>query len=172
MRLLFEIDKKDYENCTYSYKRDSARSIIIINNKLAMIHSTKYDYYKFPGGGIEKGETYIDAVIRETREEAGLIVKHESVKEFGYVHRIQKNVNEPSQCFIQDNFYYLCEVENEVTSQELDDYESDENFVLEIVDPQVVISKNNTTKALKRHHVMLEREVKIIKLLISEGYLK
>ena len=169
MRLLFEIDKKDYENCTYSYKRDSARSIIILNNKLAMIHGTKYDYYKFPGGGIEKGETYIDAVIRETREEAGLIVKRETVKEFGYVHRIQKNVNDSAQCFIQDNFYYLCDVENEVTEQNLDDYESDENFVLEIVDPQTVIEKNSTSQALPHHRVMLEREIKIIKTLILEG---
>ncbi len=32
-------------------------------------------------------------MIRETREEAGLVVKPESVKEYGLVHRIQKNRN-------------------------------------------------------------------------------
>ena len=68
MRLLFEMDKKDYGPCTHSFVRDSARSIIIKNKKIAMIHSLKYDYYKFPGGGIEKGEDPIDAVVRETRE--------------------------------------------------------------------------------------------------------
>ena len=55
MRLLFELDKRDYENCTHSFVRNSARSIIISGRTLAMIHSIKYDYYKFPGGGIEKG---------------------------------------------------------------------------------------------------------------------
>ena len=34
-----------------------------------MIHSIKYDYYKFPGGGIENDEDPVEAMIRETREE-------------------------------------------------------------------------------------------------------
>ena len=29
MRLLFEMDKKDYEHCTHRFVRSSARSIII-----------------------------------------------------------------------------------------------------------------------------------------------
>lgn len=41
MRLLFKIDKKDYENCTSKYVRNSARSIIIKDNKIAMVHSEK-----------------------------------------------------------------------------------------------------------------------------------
>lgn len=91
MRLLFEIDKKDYDECTHTFVRNSARSIIITNNKIAMIHSLKYDYYKFPGGGIENNENPIDAMIRETREESGLVVKPETIKEYGYVHRVQKS---------------------------------------------------------------------------------
>lgn len=33
MRLLFEMDKKDYDNCTHTFTRNSARSIIINNYK-------------------------------------------------------------------------------------------------------------------------------------------
>lgn len=90
MRLLFTMDKKDYDKCTKEFIRNSARGIIIENNKVAMIHSLKYDYYKFPGGGIEKGESIIDALIRETEEEAGLEVIKDTIREYGYVHRIQK----------------------------------------------------------------------------------
>ena len=75
MRLLFEMDKHDYDECTHSFVRDSARSIIIRNGKVAMIHSLKYEYYKFPGGGIEQGETPVEAMIRETREESGNSLK-------------------------------------------------------------------------------------------------
>ena len=49
MRLLFEMDKKDYSGCTKTFTRNSARGIIIKNGKIAMIHSQKYDYYKLPG---------------------------------------------------------------------------------------------------------------------------
>ena len=38
MRLLFEMDKKDYDKCTHSFVRNSARSIIIKNKRVAMIH--------------------------------------------------------------------------------------------------------------------------------------
>ncbi len=44
MRLLFELDLKDYADCTHSFIRNSARSIIIRDDKVAMIHSLKYDF--------------------------------------------------------------------------------------------------------------------------------
>lgn len=90
MRLLFEMDLHDYADCTHNFVRNSARSIIIRHKKVAMIHSLKYDYYKFPGG-IEGAESPVDAMIRETCEEAGLVVKPETVQEYGYVHRIQRS---------------------------------------------------------------------------------
>lgn len=118
MRLLFEMDKKDYGGCVRSFTRDSARSIIIRNGRIAMIHSLKYDYYKFPGGGIEPGESNADAMIRETAEEAGLIVIQDSIREYGYVHRIQKSTVKEDECFIQDNYYFLCNVEEGVLAAE------------------------------------------------------
>ena len=69
MKLLFEIDKKNYDNDGKAFIRPSARAIIIKDNKIYMVHSLVYDYYKFPGGGIEKQESNIDALIRETAEE-------------------------------------------------------------------------------------------------------
>ena len=38
---------------------------------------------------IENGENPVEAMIRETREEAGLAVCPETIKEYGYVHRIR-----------------------------------------------------------------------------------
>lgn len=91
MRLLFEMDEKDYNHNGRAFVRPSSRAIIIKNNKIYMIHSLTYNYYTFPGGGIEKDETKIDALIRETKEEAGLIVIKDSIKPFGYVHRVKKS---------------------------------------------------------------------------------
>ena len=106
-----------------------------------MIHSMKYDYYKFPGGGIEQGEDPAEAMIRETREETGLVVIPETVKEYGLVHRIQKSDSDPTEVFIQDNYYYLCDAEETVVSQHLDGYESKEDYRLEFVDPDAAIEK-------------------------------
>ena len=170
MRLLFELDKRDYKNCTHTFVRNSARSIIISGRTLAMIHSIKNDYYKFPGGGIEKGEDPMDAMVRETREEAGLVVMPETVKEFGLVHRIQKSDMDETECFIQDNYYYLCQAETGAVAQQLDLYESEEKFTLEYVDPETVIAKNRSVSLTPYDPVMFEREARVVELLMAEGY--
>ena len=172
MRLLFKMDMKDYGECTHSFRRDSARSIIIRNGKVAMIHSKKYDYYKFPGGGIENGEDPFDAMIRETQEEAGLTVIPETVKEYGYVHRIQRSDNDPSECFIQDNYYYLCDAEDGLVSQNLDEYEKKESYQLEYVEPSLAIQKNRSVKDSPYNRMMFEREARVLEMLISEGLVK
>lgn len=170
MRLLFEIDTKDYDKNWKSFVRPSARSIIIRDGKVAMVHSIKYDYYKFPGGGIEDNESKESALIRETAEEAGLVVIPESVKEYGYVHRVQKSSHMDAEYFVQDNYYYLCEVEEEIAQQKLDDYESEEQFTLEFVCPDKAIFVNRTMYHGPKDQLMLEREAKVLEMLIKEGY--
>ena len=171
MRLLFELDKKDHDSCTRTFTRPSARSIIIRDGRVAMIHSLKYDYYKFPGGGIEDGESPVAAMIRETREETGLIVIPESVREYGYVHRVQRSEKVPDERFVQDNFYYLCEAEARPGAQKLDDYEAREAYRLEFVAPRTAIAKNNGVKDSPYHPAMFEREARVLETLIAEGLL-
>ena len=170
MKLLFEIDKKNYDYNGKAFVRPSARAIIIKNNKIYMVHSLVYDYYKFPGGGIEKNESNIDALIRETAEEAGLVVIKDSIKEYGYVHRIQKAKDPGYSMFIQDNFYYLCDVEDRKINQNLDDYEDFEKFTLELVDPKIAINANRNINHGPKNLDMIEREAKVLELLIKDGY--
>ncbi len=172
MRTLFEMDKKDYSRCNYTYTRNSARSIIIRDGRVAMVHSLKYDYYKFPGGGIEEGENPIDAMIRETREEAGLRVVPESVKEYGIVHRIQKSDKDETECFVQDNYYYLCEAADDPIDQDLDEYEAKECYKLEFADPAAAIRKNRSVQESPYNRMGFEREARVLELLQAEGYLK
>ena len=170
MRLLFEIDLKNYDKNGKAFKRPSARAIIIKDNKIYMVHSLVYDYYKFPGGGIESNESNIDALIRETAEEAGLVVIKDSIKEYGYVHRIKKAKDPGYSMFIQDNLYYLCDVEDKVINQNLDDYEDFEKFTLELVDPKIAINANRNKEHGPKDLEMIEREAKVLELLIEDGY--
>ena len=134
-----------------------------------MIYSVKYGYYKFPGGGIENGENPVDAMIRETREESGLVVLSDTVKEYGYVHRFQRSDGDETECFIQDNYYYLCKTADEVVLQELDDYEAKETYTLEYVEPDVAISKNRQVMQSPYNQMMFEREARVLELLIADG---
>ena len=169
MRLLFTLDKKDYDlNNGISY-RPSVRGIIIKKNKIAMVHSLKYNYYKFPGGGIEPGENNYQALIREVREESGLSIIINSIREYGLVKRIQKALDE-NICWVQDNYYYICSVEDKIFEQDLDDYEAEENFKLEFIEPYLAININKNEDHGLKDYLMLERENKVLDLLIKENY--
>lgn len=170
MRTLFELDKKNYNINGRKLVRPSVRGIIIQGDKIALVHSLKYDYYKFPGGGIDNNESHLETLIREVHEEAGLTVVEKSVKEYGMVRRIEKALD--VDVFIQDNFYYLCDVKDEILKQKLDDYEAEEQFTLEIVNPETAIAVNRKDTHGSKSKLMIEREALVLELLIKEGYFK
>ncbi len=60
-------------------KRHSSRAIILKDERILLMHRIKNgnEYYVFPGGGIEKGETSEQAVRREVLEESSIAVKVE-----------------------------------------------------------------------------------------------
>ena len=170
MRMLFEMDKKDYNPNGSVSSRPSARGIIIKDGKVAMVHSKKYDYYVFPGGGIEAGEHKEDALIREVLEETGLCVIKSSIQEYGQVHRVQKGIKE--DMFIQDNYYFFCRVNEDKKQQNLDRYEADEDFTLEFLEPRLAIDTNRKNVLDDYRNVMWEQEAMVLELLIQEGYFK
>ena len=109
-------------------------------------------------------------MIRETQEETGLIVITESIREYGYVHRIQKSNHDDADYFVQDNYYFLCDVEEAIKSQILDDYEADEKFTLEYVTPDKAICVNRNENHGTTDQTMLERDARVLELLKAEGY--
>ena len=171
MKTLFEIDLKDYDEKAPRFERPSVRGIILKEGKIALVHSLKYDYYKFPGGGCEKNENHHATLIREVKEETGLVVISSSIKEFGMVHRIQKG--DFGDTFVQDNFYYFCNVENQVQGQKLDDYEDEERFTLEFVSIEDAIKVNKYNHHGEKqndefYNGMFQRETKVLEMLQKE----
>ena len=84
------------------------------------------------------------------------------------MHRIQKGTTET--IFIQG--YYLVEFENKIIEQEVDYYELDENFTLVFVSAKKAIETNKFKYYEDVDEVEIEREAKVLELLIKEGYLK
>ena len=166
MKTLFEIDLKDYNENAPRFERPSVRGIILKEGKIALVHSLKYDYYKFPGGGCKKNEKHEETLIREVKEETGLVVIPSSIKEYGMVHRIQKG--DYGDTFVQDNYYYFCDVGDQVQSQKLDDYEDEEQFTLEFIsiEDAIKVNKNNHHGEMSKvYTMMIERDSKVLEML-------
>ncbi len=119
----------------------------------------------------KKNENHHATLIREVKEETGLIVISSSIKEFGMVHRIQKG--DHGDTFVQDNFYYFCDVEDQVQGQKLDDYEDDERFTLEFVsiEDAIKVNKNHNHGEKQNdefYNGMFQRETKVLEMLLKE----
>ena len=160
MKLLFTIDRKDYNESWAHSKRPSIRAVIFKGDKLAMVYSVRDGYYKFPGGGMEEGEDQWSTLIREVREEVGLNVIPSSIKEFGEVVELRKSNIFENTVFEQESFYYFCETEGSVSEQHLDDYEARAGFELRFVTIQDAITANQSADA-----EFLIRETRVLRLL-------
>ena len=167
MKQLFEIDLRDYEDGDSVFSRPSARGIIFNDEKkIALVYSKSKKYFKFPGGGIHNDEDKKQALIREVREEVGLVVIPESICEFGSVMRRQKSSVSQHTIFQQENFYYTCKTENRIMEQKLDDYEAEAGFVLRFVDLDEAISVNSAfTSEDYFDEIMIKRETMVLQMI-------
>ena len=166
MKELFLIDKKDYNECAKHFTRSSVRGIICRHGKLAMIHNMKYDFYVFPGGGIEVGENHLDTLIREVAEETGLKVIPETVQEYGFVRTLQNGLY--GDILDQTNYYYVCKVSDEINEPKLEDYEKEELFKLEFINAEDAMKINRLIRANVLDPVMPERDRMVLELLTKD----
>lgn len=173
MKQLFTIDLKNYSDDWQPSRRDSARAIIHVGeDKLALVYATKLGYYKFPGGGIHEGEDKIAALAREVQEEVGLVLVAESVREFGVASRYQKSGLAENTIFVQDNFYYECDVERDeqgnlkIISQKLDAYEDEAGFELRIVSiKEAALANRRYSDTDDFNIVMIARDARVLEML-------
>ncbi len=162
------MDAKDYDEASERVYRPSVRGVILDEkNRMAMIYSRKYHFYKFPGGGIEENETRIEALAREIKEETGLSLIPDSAKEFGEVLRVQKG-KEPGKVFMQENYYYTCKVADEVGEQNLSEHEKESDFVLAFVPVDTAIAANAALDSDQWTMSVAERERRVLEVVKTE----
>jgi 8-oxo-dGTP pyrophosphatase MutT (NUDIX family) len=64
----------------YDLERDAVRVVLVdTGGRILLFHAMTPDrapggWWELPGGGIDPGESYLDAAVREIREETGLIL--------------------------------------------------------------------------------------------------
>ena len=103
--------------------RVAVRGVAVSAGRVLMIYSPVNGDYKFPGGGVEDGESHAEALVREIREEAGLVAGGP----FRCIARIREYgpAMEPdAEVFMMDSWYYRIRIDGALEGeQSLDEYE-------------------------------------------------
>jgi 8-oxo-dGTP diphosphatase len=114
---LTQEEYKDFRN------REAVRAIVVDENgKVVLVHVGRDNYYKIPGGGIDKGEDKIEALKRECMEEAGVHIK-ENPSELGYIFEAKRSWE-----MTQTSYCYIAEVEGEKKEPEYTSAEQRQDF--------------------------------------------
>jgi 8-oxo-dGTP pyrophosphatase MutT (NUDIX family) len=165
MRTISVLDLHNYEDNWRHYRRFAVRAVIFHGSELLMVRSRKDGFYKFPGGGIERGESHSDTLIRETEEEVGLTIIPESIRELGRVREIRRSLYGSREVFDQTSYYYFARVSDAVTRQNLDVYEAELGYELASVLPSAAIAVNAAVNT-KPKYSFLTREGVVLEWLM------
>lgn len=156
-----EVDKSKVKiNC-----REAVRAVIFNGDNLLMVFNNKGDY-KFPGGGVNKRENHEEALKREVREETGYIVTN--VKEcLGIFTQRDLDIYEKNSVFEMISSYYLCEISDAKTIQQLDAYESELGFEPKWItlDDAITFNEEILRKDDKGRNRWVDRELTVLKAL-------
>lgn len=80
----------------------AVHAICFYGDKLVVVYHKERKYFAPPGGGIEEGETYEQAVVREVKEETNMKVLHQEL--IGY-----QDIYEPGRTIRQTRSFCIVE---------------------------------------------------------------
>ncbi len=141
MKRLLLIDYKDYTKDMPVFEKHTVRAIITRNGKLAM-QKSKYGEYKILGGVVENGESHTETLVREVEEEAGLIVKPDSLRAIGFIEERRRDIFYKERVYVCFTYFYYCDVCEDKVPLKLTDSELLKGYRLAWQTPERIVAAN------------------------------
>lgn len=162
MKILTTIHRRDGINVKgKTIHRTAVRALILKSKKLLMVYSSNVGDYKFPGGGVDRGETHAQALQREVREECGASLFNIG-SGIGAVIEYNFPMESDYDVFKMTSYYYQCDVIDGFGAQKLDGYERDLGFKPIWIDIDKAIHVNKTLLSSDKQIDWLKREIFVL----------
>ena len=141
MQTILVLDEKNYTEEMPVFERFVVRAVIEKDGLFAM-QQGKNGEYKIPGGGMDEGESFVDALIREVQEETGLVIIPKTIKELGEIIEMRRDIFDENIKYSAHSLHFACEVEDERVEMALTESEKEKGFQLAWADIDTIIETN------------------------------
>ncbi len=168
MERLLLLDGGNYTDDMPETVKIAVRGVIFVGGKLLLIEDNKKEV-KLPGGGQEVGETDLETLIREVREETGRTVISETVRPFGYIEEKRKSFNE-NRIWHQFSRLYFCDVTDERSDTEYSENEKKHGMRFGLYTMEEAIARNRAMLNNIGELAWNQREYRT--LLLIKAYMK
>ena len=148
--------------------RKATRAIVLNGDNILLLYTKRYHDYSLPGGGIDDGESHIEGLIRELKEETGAHTIQD-IQEFGLYEEHRPWYKEGFDIVHMQSYCYLCTIDDELLAPELESYEIDNGMQPIWMNIHQAISHNEHTMAnSKKKGLSIERETFLLRLIAAE----
>lgn len=160
MRRILTLDAQNYTEDMPVFTKTVVKAIIRNEEGLIAMQQAGNGVYKIPGGGVEEGESCIEALEREVLEETGLTVVRDSVTEIGEILEMREDLFNKGTKYVAYTYLYYCDVEQEVRETHMTESEIAKGFKPVWVSASEIIKTNRAMG----QDVITDRDTAIIEM--------
>ena len=169
MRLLKSTIHPDISQLSENkFTRKATRAIVLKGEDILLLYTQRYHDYSLPGGGIDEGESNIDGLIRELKEETGAHSVH-NIEEFGLYEEFRPWHKTDFAIIHMLSYCYVCSIGDELFAPELESHEINNGMRPVWMNIHQAIAHNEQTIASSdKKGLSIERETFLLKRIADE----
>ena len=151
-----------------SFNRKATRAIVLNGDNILLLYTQRYHDYSLPGGGIDQGESNIDGLIRELKEETGA-QNVTNIKEFGLYEEFRPWYKADFDVVHMESYCYICNIDDVLLAPEFEVHEIQNGMAPLWINIHQAIKHNEVTITNSdKKGLSIERETFLLKLIVDE----
>lgn len=169
MRLLKSTIHSDITDLSAkSFTRKATRAIVLNGEDILLLYTKRYHDYSLPGGGIDDGESNIEGLIRELKEETGAH-SVQNIQEFGLYEEFRPWYKHDFDIVHMQSYCYVCSIAEELQAPELEAHEINNGMhPIWINIHQAIAHNEHTIATSEKKGLSIERETFLLKHIVNE----
>lgn len=153
---------------TTTITRKAARAIVLNGENILLMYTKRYHDYTLPGGGVDEGESIIDGLKRELKEETGAHAIS-NITEFGCYEEFRPWYKDNADVMHMLSYCFTCTIDKTLKAAQLEDYEIQNGMEPKWVNIHQAIKHNeNTIANSNKKGLSIIRETFLLKQIVIE----